>query len=198
MIKKFVKKRVYVFIDAANVFYAQRTLGWRVSYEKLMKYFKRECGKDTKCFIYVAYDENRRSEQKFLDMLDINGYILRTKAIKKIRVKENRYKHKGNLDIELAFEMVELANQYDTAVLLSGDSDFAVPIDRIKKRGKRIIVMSTRGRVARELLERAKFVDLRKLKDKICQKKSGATRGSSRMLSLLLLIPYLFKFVKGN
>ncbi len=60
-----------------------------------MKYFKKECGRDTKCFIYLAYNESRRSEQKFLDMPDINGYILRTKAIKKIRIGANRNKHKG-------------------------------------------------------------------------------------------------------
>ena len=55
-------------------------------------------------------------------------------------------------------------------ILVSGDSDFATPIDRIKKAGKRIIVMSTRGHIAKELLERAKFVDLRKIKYKINQK----------------------------
>jgi len=169
MIGKFVKGKVYVFIDAANTFYAQRTLGWKISYEKLMQYFKRECGKDTKCFVYVAYDETKQSEQKFLDMLDINGYILRTKAIKKIRITPTRDKHKGSLDMELAFEMVDLSDKYDTAVLMSGDSDFSVPIDRIKQKGKWIIVMSTRGRIARELLERAKFIDLRKIKDEISQ-----------------------------
>lgn len=78
-------------------------------------------------------------------------------------------RHKGNLDIELALEMFELAPKYDTAVLFSGDSDFSAPIDRIKEKGKRIVVVSTRGHVARELLERAKFVDLRKLKSKISQ-----------------------------
>jgi len=117
----------------------------------------------------VAYDENKQSERKFLDMLDIAGYILRTKAIKKIKATKDSRKRKGNLDIELAFEMVEVLDSYDTAVLMSGDSDFAVPIDRIKKKGKRIIVMSTRGRVAKELLERAKFIDLRKLKKEISQ-----------------------------
>ena len=169
MIHQFIKGKVYIFIDAANTFYAQRTLGWKISYEKLMKYFKKECGEDVKCFIYAAYDENRQSEQKFLDMLDINRYILRTKAIKKIHIKTNRDKHKGNLDIELAFEMVELSDKYDTAVLMSGDSDFSVPIDRIKKKGKWIIVMSTRGHISRELLERAKYIDLRKLKNEISQ-----------------------------
>ena len=169
MISKYIKGKTYIFIDAANVFYAQRTLGWRISYGKLIKYFKKECGEDTKCFIYLAYDETRQSERKFLDMLDINGYILRTKAIKKIRISNNRNKHKGNLDIELAFEMSDLSDSYDTAILMSGDSDFSVPIDRIKRKGKRVIVMSTRGRISRELLERAKYVDIRKLKEIISQ-----------------------------
>lgn len=169
MLSKFIKGKVYVFIDGANTFYAQRTLNWKISYSKLIKYFKKECGKDTKCFIYLAYDENKQSEQKFLDMLDINGYILRTKAIKKIRIGLNRNKHKGNLDIELAFEMVELSNKYDTVILMSGDSDFSVPIDRIKDKGKRVIVISTRGRISKELLERAKHIDLRKLKNEISQ-----------------------------
>jgi len=98
MLSKFIKGKVYVFIDAANLFYAQRTLGWKIAYAKLMKYFKKECGKDVKCFVYAAYDETKQSEQKFLDMLDINGYILRTKAIKKIQINATRNKHKGNLD----------------------------------------------------------------------------------------------------
>ena len=146
MINKFIKGKVYVFIDAANTFYAQRTLGWRVSYSKLMQYFKKECGKDVKCFVYTAYDESKQSEQKFLDMLDINGYILRTKAIKKIKISKIRDKHKGNLDMELAFEMVELSDKYDTAVLMSGDSDFSVPIDRIKiKKEKDCCFINTRS-----------------------------------------------------
>ena len=71
--------------------------------------------------------------------------------------------------MELAFEMVDTQSKYDTAVLFSGDSDFAVPIDRIKKGGKWIMVISTRGHISRELLERAKYIDLRKLKNEISQ-----------------------------
>ncbi len=167
--RSLVAGTVYVFIDAANVFYAQKTLGWRIAYSKLIRYLKQECGQKTKCFIYVAYDESRQNERKFIDMLDINGYIVRTKALKKIHLGRGHDKHKGNLDLELAFEMVELADKYSTAVLLSGDSDFSLPIDRIKVKGKRIIVISTRGHVARELLDRAKFIDLRKLKYAIAQ-----------------------------
>ncbi|MBU4332020.1 NYN domain-containing protein [Patescibacteria group bacterium] len=169
MISKYIKGKVYVFIDVENVFYSQDTLGWKISYEKLIKYFKSECGDNTKCFAYTGVDKNNSGQKKFLDMLDINGYILRTKEIKKINTGHERYKWKSNLDVEIALEIVELRESYDTAILMSGDSDFAAPIDKIKKDRKRIIVMSTRGRVARELIERAKFVDLRKLKTIISQ-----------------------------
>lgn len=169
MLNAFVKGRVYVFIDAENLFYSQRTLGWRISYERLMEYFHNECGENVKCFVYKGVDEFNTGQKKFLDMLDINGYIVRTKVVKKIRSRDGNYRWKNNLDLELAFEMIDTQDGYDTAVLISGDSDFSVPIDRIKKAGKRIIVISTRGHVAKELLERAKYIDLRKLRELISQ-----------------------------
>ena len=165
MIKSLVRGKVYVFIDAENVFYAQRTFGWKISYQKLMKYFRKECGKETKCFIYKGVDEANTKQKKFLDMLDLNGYVVRTKVVKKIKKRDGGYKWKNNLDIELALEMVELKDNFDTAILMSGDSDFAIVLDKLKKAKKRVLVMSTRGHIARELLERAKFIDLRKLKD---------------------------------
>lgn len=167
MISPFIKGKIYVFIDAENVFYCQRTLGWKISYKKLMRYFKRECGQETKCFIYTGKDESNTAQGKFLDMLEINGYVVRTKAIKKIKDRAGGYRWKNNLDIELALEMIDTAEKYDTAILMSGDSDFSAPIDRIKKAGKRIIVMSTRGHISRELLERAKYIDLRKIRAEI-------------------------------
>jgi len=169
MINQFLKGRVYIFIDAENVFYSQKTLGWRISYEKLMKYFKKECGEDVKCFVYKGVDEFNTAQKKFLDLLDINGYIVRTKAVKRIKGKGGKVEWKGNLDMELAFEMDDTKDKYDTAILVSGDSDFAIAVDRIKKAHKRIIVISTRGHISRELLERAKFVDFRKLKNEISQ-----------------------------
>lgn len=169
MIKKYVKGKVYIFIDAENLFYSQKTFSWKVSYEKLMKYFKKECGIKTKCFVYKGIDEGNTKQKKFLDMLDLNGFIVRTKVVKKIKTQDGNYKWKSNLDIELALEMIELKDNFDTAVLVSGDSDFAVVLDKLKKANKRILVMSTRGHIAKELLERAKFIDLRKLKKEISQ-----------------------------
>lgn len=170
MLHNFIKGKVYVFIDAENVFYSQKTLGWNISYEKLMQYLKKECGEDVKCFLYKGVDEFNMGQKKFLDMLDINGYIVRTKTVKKIKSKNGKVEWKGNLDMELAFEMDDTKDKYDTAILISGDSDFAIAVDRIKKARKRIIVISTRGHISKELLERAKFLDLRKIKEDISQK----------------------------
>jgi uncharacterized LabA/DUF88 family protein len=56
---------------------------------------------------------------------------------------------------------------FDTLVLMSGDGDFAALLDNVKEAGKRVIVMSTKGHVAKELLERAKYLNLKKLRGEI-------------------------------
>ena len=95
MILKLIKAPVYVFIDIENTFYAQRTLGWRISYEKLINYLKRDCGIDIKCFAYGGVDETNMKQKKFLDMLDIIGYITRVKSVKKIQTKDGNIKWKS-------------------------------------------------------------------------------------------------------
>ena len=169
MISEFVKGRVYVFIDAANIFYTQRTLGWRISYEKLKQYFKDEC-KETlgNIFVYTATDSERPQQNKFLDMLEINGYIVRTKEVKRIRVTKGVYEWKGDFDVELTMDAMDNIQEFDTVVLLSGDSDFAPIINRMKEIGKKVIVMSSKNHVSRELIKLSdKYINLKKLRDKI-------------------------------
>ncbi|OGM91095.1 hypothetical protein A2755_00030 [Candidatus Wolfebacteria bacterium RIFCSPHIGHO2_01_FULL_48_22] len=163
MIGQFVAGKVYVFIDAANIFYSQRTLKWRISYERLRRYFESECDLG-KIFIYTATDAKRPNQEKFVRMLTSNGFIVRTKPVKQIRIAEGVYQWKGNFDVELTMDMLDHLNAYDTAVLLSGDSDFAPVIDRVKSHQKRVIMMSVKGHISKELLDRAKYVNLKKLK----------------------------------
>jgi len=169
VIGKYVQGRVYVFVDVANVLYAQKRLGWRVSYERLKSYFERECDL-RKIIAYTGSFEANLKQRKFLDMLEIVGYEVRVKEVKKIRVARDKYIWKGNLDVELALDMVELRDDYDTAVLISGDSDFAIVLEKLKVAGKKVVVISTRGRVAKELIERStKYIDLRRLRCEVSQ-----------------------------
>ena len=166
MIGQFVKGRTCVFVDAANIFYSQRTLGWRISYERLSEYFKKECAV-VSLFVYTATDEDRQEQKKFIAMLERAGFSVRAKPVKKIRVGNGIYQWKGDFDVELTMDMLDNLSRFDTAVLLSGDSDFAPVIDRLKRQGKRVIVMSVKGHVSKELLDRAKYVNLKKLRKDI-------------------------------
>lgn len=169
MISQFAKGRVYVFIDAANIFYTQRTLGWRISYEKLKKYFEDECGDGlNKIFVYTATDSERPQQKKFLDMLIANDFILRTKEVKRIRVTKGVYEWKGDFDVELTMDVLDNIDEFDAAVLLSGDSDFAPVVKRMKGNGKIVIVMSAKDHISRELITLSNtYINLKKLRDRI-------------------------------
>lgn len=167
MLKRFIKGKVYVFVDAANIFYTQKSLGWLISYEKLIRYFRKEC-KLKRIFVYTAFDPKRPQQKKFLDMLEINGYIVRTKEVKKIRIGKGIYEWKGDFDVELTIDMMDNIKKFDSVALLSGDSDFAPIIRRVKERNKTVIVISTKGHISRELIEISdKYINLKKLRNQI-------------------------------
>jgi uncharacterized LabA/DUF88 family protein len=170
MIKKYITGRVYAFIDIANIFYSQKTFGWKISYKKLKKYLEEECDLQW-VSAYTGVFSGDDNQKRFLDLLDILGYRVVTKPVKKIVPKKGSVDYKANFDIEIAFDMIDNIENYDTALLFSGDSDFAVVLDRIKAKGKKVLVFSTRGHISLELIKRAKYIDLRKLKDFICLEK---------------------------
>ena len=166
MIKQFVFGRTYVFIDAANILYSQQTLRWKVDYEKLKKYFKDEC--DLRgLYFYTGKVGDNEKQNSFIRRLEKLGYSVKAKEVKMIKTGQNLIQMKGNLDIELALDAYKLKESYDTVLLLSGDSDFAYLIDLLKSEGKRVLVLSTRGHISRELIERAKYIDIRKLREYI-------------------------------
>ena len=166
MIGQYTKGRVYVFVDAANILYSQQSLGWHVDYKKLQEYFKKECDLQATYF-YTGLVGANSKQQGFLEKLRQLGYQVNAKEVKRIKVGKNTFEWKGNLDVELTIDVVKNLGNFDTLVLLSGDSDFAPLLDTVKAVGKRVIVMSTKGHVAKELLERAKYVNLKNLKTEI-------------------------------
>jgi len=172
MINKFVKGKTAVFIDSANVYYSEKTMGWRIDFQKLLNYFKKE----TNLFIiayYGAINPENEGERKFHDFLEIIGYVVRHKKIKFIKDKTDlNYGgyHKGNIDVDLTIDAVHFRDDYDTFVLLSGDSDFESLIKYLKAFKKRCIVMSTKGHVSIELLRQAKFIDFKKIRREIERK----------------------------
>lgn len=166
MIKQFVKGRVCVFIDAANILYSQQTLHWRVDYEKLKKYFEKECDLRAVYFYTGRVGENHK-QNSFLEKLKSFGYKVKAKEVKRIKISRNTYEWKGNLDTELIIDALKYSDDFDTFILMSGDSDFASLLDELKSKGKRVVVMSSKHHISIELIERAKYVNIKKLKNQI-------------------------------
>src|SRR3989344_3819596 len=164
--RKLTQGKTAVFIDASNILYSQKTLGWKVDYLKLKKYLQAECDLCHIAF-YTGAVGRHDKQVLFLNKLSINGIKVISKEVKFIKTDNGQIITKGNLDVELALDCFILKNTFDTLILFSGDSDFAYLIDLLKKEGKRVIVISTRNHISRELVERAKFVALDKLRSAI-------------------------------
>jgi len=107
-----------------------------------------------------------------IDWLDYNGYTVVTKATKEFVDASGRRKVKGNMDIELAVDAMELAQHIDQMVLFSGDGDFRSLVEAVQRRGVRVTVVSTISSqppmIADELRRQADvFTDLVELKTKV-------------------------------
>ena len=165
MLSPYIIGRAGVFIDEANLFHSQRTLGWRIDYEKLYWMLSELNLFNRNIFIYTSFLETSEKEKLFVNKLIKYGYFVYDKEVKEIKGRDGNIIRKGNLDIELALDAFQYSYMYDTLILFSGDSDFAYLIDLLKEVNKKIIVISTRGNISKELMSRThSYVDLQKLR----------------------------------
>jgi uncharacterized LabA/DUF88 family protein len=139
MIKQFAKSRVFIFVDAANILYSQQTLHWRVDYKKLKEYLKKECDLRA-AYFYTGRVGANHKQNSFIEKLEQLGYIVKAKEVKRIKVSKNSYEWKGNLDVEIAIDVLGNINNFDTLILMSGDGDFAPLLDAVKAQHKRVNV----------------------------------------------------------
>ena len=169
MLKNHLTGKTAVFIDASNIFFSQKTLGWRIDFKKLITYFRNNSDLYRITF-YGSINPDNERERKFHDFLQIIGYTVKHKKIKFIRDaadEKHGGHHKGNIDVDLTIDAVDLKDKYDSFVVLSGDGDFESLLKYLKAHKKRCLVMSTKGHVSIELIRQAKFIDFKKLKSEI-------------------------------
>ena len=159
-------ERMALFIDGANLYSASRNLGFDVDYRGLLDAFRKR-GHLIRAYYYSAVLETEEYSplKPLTDWLAYNGYTLVTKPAKEFTDAQGRRRIKGNMDIELAIDMLELADKIDHAVLFSGDSDFRRLVEAVQRRGVRVSVISSirtsPPMVADELRRQAdQFIDL--------------------------------------
>jgi uncharacterized LabA/DUF88 family protein len=165
--------KIAVLIDGANLYATSKTLGFDIDYKRLLKEFQSR-GTLLRALYYTAVieDQEYSSIRPLIDWLDYNGYTVVTKPTKEFVDGSGRRKVKGNMDIELAVDAMELAEHVDEIVLFSGDGDFRPLVGALQRRGVRVTVVSTISTqpplIADELRRQADvFTDLMELKSKV-------------------------------
>lgn len=163
------EEKLALFIDGSNLYAAARALDFDIDYKKLLRWAAQQ-GRLVRAFYYTALIENEEYSpiRPLVDWLDYNGYTMVTKPTKEFVDSQGRRKVKGNMDIELAIDMMEMSDNLDHIMLFSGDGDFRRLLEAVQRKGVRVTVVSsvktTPPMVADELRRQADhFLDLDEL-----------------------------------
>ena len=137
-------EKAALFIDGANLYSASRNLGFDVDYRAMLSFFRAKTNL-LRAYYYSALLETEEYSplKPLTDWLAYNGYSLITKPAKEYVDASGRRRVKGNMDVELAIDMLELSGTIDHAILFSGDSDFRRLVEAVQRRGVRVSVISS-------------------------------------------------------
>jgi uncharacterized LabA/DUF88 family protein len=174
--------KVALFIDGANLHAAVRALGFEIDFQKLRAMFASN-GTLVRAYYYTALVEDQEFSplKPLIDWLEYNGYSLVTKAAKEFTDPQGRRRIKGNMDVEIAVDMLEMAPQFDHIILFSGDGDFRCLVAAVQRKGCQVTVVSSvrtsPSMVADELRRQCDtFIDLADLKKDIARARKGGQR----------------------
>lgn len=137
-------ERIGLFIDGANLYSAARALDFDIDYRKLLEEFRKR-GRLIRANYYTALLENDDYTpiRPLVDWLDYNGFHVVTKAAREYTDENGRRRIKGDMDVEIAVDIVESASYLDHIILFSGDGDFRKAVDSVQRKGVRVSVVST-------------------------------------------------------
>lgn len=176
-------ERIALFIDGANLYSAAKSLNTDLDFRKLVEMY-RASGVLVRAYYYTAVIEGEEFSpiKPLVDWLDYNGFSVVTKPVKRFTESQGHVRTKGNMDIEIAVDMLELAPRLDHAILFSGDGDFRRLVQAVQAKGVRVTVVSTvktqPPQIADELRRQADaFVDLADLLPEIGRPKAGGRDG---------------------
>ena len=167
------REKIALFIDGANLYATSRALGFDIDYRKLLASFQKR-GYLLRAYYYTALveDQEYSSIRPLIDWLDYNGYKVVTKPAKEFTDSTGRRKIKGNMDIELTIDALELSDVVDHYVIFSGDGDFRTLVEALQRRGRKVSIVSTMASqppmISDDLRRQAdNFIDLMSLKGEL-------------------------------
>ena len=136
--------KIALFIDGANLYSAAKGLNFDIDYKKLLDEFRKR-GVLIRAYYYTALveDQDYSPIRPLVDWLDYNGFAVVTKTAREFTDANGRKRFRGDMDIEIAVDMMEMAAKADHLVLFSGDGGFRRLIESVQQKGVRVTVVST-------------------------------------------------------
>jgi uncharacterized LabA/DUF88 family protein len=161
-------QRFAVFIDGSNFHASTKALNFDVDFEKLLRVL-RESGHLVRAYYYTALPDNNTEYspiKRIADWLDYNGYTVVSKPWRDFTNSETGQRRiKGNMDMELALDMIKLANHVEHVVLFSGDGDFCRLLHEVQDKGVSVTVISSNKLVADTLRRQADdFIEVNQIR----------------------------------
>lgn len=170
------QERIALFIDGPNLYSTAKNLGFDIDYKLLKQEFAAQARLIRAMYYTALLDDQEYSPiRPLVDWLDYNGYTMVTKPAKEFTDSMGRRKLKGNMDIEIAIDMLEMSNHLDHVVLFSGDGDFRSLVEAVQRRGVRVSVVSSLktqpAMVADDLRRQAdNFIELNEMAERIARR----------------------------
>ncbi|MFO7629915.1 MAG: NYN domain-containing protein [Prochlorococcaceae cyanobacterium] len=169
-------------VDGHSMFYAQQKLGWFFDPRRLLEYAAAQSELELGCAFWYAGLRDPTDQRPFRDALTSLGFTVRTKPLREFAGANNDQKQyaRANLEVEMAIDLMAVAQRCDVAWLLSGSRDLERLVEVLRARGLKVVLFSTEGMVAREIRNAADcFVDLAGLRGQLEKAEALAARGSA-------------------
>ena len=120
-------KKIAIFADVQNIYYTTRqAYGRQFNYRKLWQRLSTE-GEIVSAIAYATHRSDDK-QLKFQDALKHIGFSVKLKPY----IQRSDGSAKGDWDVGIAIDVMDIAKNVDTVVLLSGDGDFDLLLEKIK------------------------------------------------------------------
>ena len=121
-------KKIAVFVDVQNIYYTTRqAYGRQFNYKKLWQRISSE-GEIVSATAYAIHRSDQK-QLKFQNALKQIGFTVKLKPY----IQRSDGSAKGDWDVGITIDILEAAKDVDTVVLVSGDGDFDLLLEKIKR-----------------------------------------------------------------
>ena len=161
--------RVAIFIDGENIHYSAKHMNMRLDYLKMCQVLG-DGRRLVRATFYTSVSVQSEAKMDFIIFLKLNGFRVVTRELRPHggEGEPTPRGYRGNLDLQMAIDVLELFPKLDSVVICTGDGDFVPLLEAAARRGCHVELCGLREMTSTDLIAAAdEYVDLATLKDRV-------------------------------